>query len=181
MTSYREVSLIDLENHRFSSSFCSNIYFLIRSSGVRPQENQFVMPDLTFGLRGSMRRMYLTRNVRQNNRLFWVGVARPTMAVVQVTVMKVVDPAAAVSSRWRTEPPGLKFRLSTVNATGRFQPRGKPRTVCWDRTALARSASAMEHGVSPPVCRSALYSPHHCIATIANDQTHEALISWGPE
>lgn len=137
------------------------------------------MPDLTFGLKGSMRRMYLVRNVRLDNQLFWVGVARPSMDLVQVTVMKVMDPM--ISAQWSTEPPGLKFRLSTVNSMGWLQSRGKARPVCWDRTAIARSAKALERGADPSTCRAALYSPPWCILTIANDQQHEALITWSSE
>lgn len=136
------------------------------------------MPDLTFGLRRSMRRMYLVRNVLQDNLLYWVGVARPSMNLVQVTVMKVVNP---MISAHLTEPTGLEFQLSTVNAMGWLLLRGEPRPVCWDRTAIARSARALERGADTLKCRAALYSPPWCILTIANNRQHEALITWGPE
>lgn len=142
-----------------------------------------MMRDLTFSLRDTIRRMYLLRNVRDEYRLYWVGVARPSAAaaaagMVQVTVMKVVEPSTSVGARWTVDSPGLKFRVRTMNETGWHHSRCKPRPVCWDRTALARAARALDRGADPTTCMTALYSPPWCVTFARHDQRYNAIITW---
>lgn len=140
-----------------------------------------MMRDLTFSLRDTVRRMYLVRNVCDEHRLYWVGVARPSAAaaaagLVQVTVMKVVEPSA--TARWTVEMPRHKFRVRTMGEMRWQQSRCKPRPVCWDRTALARSATALDRGADPTTCMTALYSPPWCVASAHQDQRYNVIITW---
>lgn len=115
---------------------------------VLPQDNRFLMSDLTFGLRGSTRRMYLLRNVRDNNRLCWLGVAGPADSATQVTVLKVVEPSVIARSP-ATSPDifPVIFRMNTSNSNGRYQYRDRPHPMPWDRTMLIRLTEAVERGV----------------------------------
>jgi len=136
------------------------------------------MPNLKFGLRGATRRMYLARNIRDNGRLYWIGVARPTEAYTQVAVLEVVDPAVTAVRSLRACP-GKRFRVRTANRRGWPQARGRPRTVAWDRTMLARVVTAIECGVDWNTCESALHLPQRNVTHVFNEHQNDVIITWG--
>lgn len=141
------------------------------------QNNQFIMPDLSFRLRGNTRRMYLIRKNRDNNQLYWVGVVKAVQTnVIQVTVIKIVHPDTIAQSL--IMDPGMIFHVETMDEGGNFQQRGQTCHVCWDRTVLNRSANAMKHGVARHLCMSTLFSPPWCTATVYNGQQYNAIITW---
>lgn len=144
---------------------------------VRPQDNRFAMPDLTFGLRGTMRRMYLIRNIRDDDQLYWVCVAKPLETITQVAVIKVVNPACQ-KAQCQSVNTGMKFRVQTVNKKGWYKYRGRPRPVCWDRTVMFRMARALERGADRMTCISALHSPPWCITNVFDEQQYDAVITW---
>lgn len=138
-----------------------------------------MMPDLTYGLKDNIvRRMYLVRTVHQGNQLYWVGLRKPIESMVQVTVLKVVNPALATRSAF--QPPNMTFMVETVNEDGNYQIWGQPRPVIWDRVALTRSLRAVEHGEDFLTLMAMLHSPPWCITSVYNNQHHQAVISWYP-
>ncbi|XP_022168086.1 uncharacterized protein LOC111032161 [Myzus persicae] len=139
-------------------------------------ENQFLMPDLTFGLQGTMRRAYLTRNVQDGNLLYWVCVARPTMSGIQVAVLKVYDPDTP--TQHTGGPPDMVFRVRTMSRQGWQRQRGRSRSVCWDRMVLDRMTRVLASGENREKCMTTLHTPPWCTATVRNDLQYEAIITW---
>lgn len=133
------------------------------------------MPDLTFGLQGAMRRAYLTRNVQDGNRLYWVCVARPTMDGIQVAVLKVFNPDEPTQ---HAGPPDMVFRVRTMSQQGWQRQRGRPRSVCWDRMVLERMMRVLSTNENKKKCMTTLHTPPWCTATVRNDLQYEAIISW---
>ncbi|XP_003244880.1 uncharacterized protein LOC100570156 [Acyrthosiphon pisum] len=143
-------------------------------------ENQFLMPDLTFGLQGSMRRTYLTRNVHDDNMLYWVCVARTTarstVAGIQVAVLKVYDPDAP--TKHGEGPPDMVFRVRTMSQQGWQRQRGRSRSVCWDRMVLDRMTRVMASGGYREKYITTLHTPPWCTVTVRNNLHYEAVITW---
>lgn len=135
------------------------------------------MPDIAYGLSGTVRRMYLIRNVRDSNRLYWVGVAKPTRFTILLSVMKVVFREGMIL-RSASDGPRMVFKVKTMNKKGKYQQRGQCRPMCWDRTVLSRAYGALERGANRETCMTALHSPHWCTATVYNGQQFNAVITW---
>jgi len=135
------------------------------------------MPDLTFGLQGTMRRAYLTRNVQDGNRLYWVCVARTTMDGIQVAVLKVFNPD---ENTQHTGPPDMVFRVRTMSRQGWQRQRGRTRSVCWDRMVLDRMMRVLSNDENQKKSLTTLHTPPWCTATVNNDLYYEAIITWIP-
>lgn len=137
------------------------------------------MPDLNYGLVDARRQAYLVRNVLEDNRLYWVMVAKSSNQKSRVAVLRVVDTSVAADRVMAaTGPPHMDFRIKSSDEKGRLRTRGRPRPLCWDKIVLESSMRAMELGFSNEVCITALHVPPSSTTLVRNNHRYNVTIMW---